>query len=121
MALATKTQKFRKGSTIIHQGEKGDAFYMIESGNVDIYIKEKGEKPIHTLTNGTFFGEKALMSSDVRTATCVASSDVKCMLLMRADFVLLLGDLKDLLDRTYSNREEQEKKERQHDYPLTTR
>ena len=111
MALATKIQKFRKGSTIIHQGEKGDAFYMIENGTVDIYIKEKGDKPLHTLKSGTFFGEKALLSSDVRTATCVASSDVKCMLLMREDFVLMLGDLKDLLDRTYSDREQQEERE----------
>ena len=30
---------------------------------------------------------------------------------MRADFVLLLGDLKDLLDRTYEDREMQEERE----------
>ncbi|KAL7514534.1 hypothetical protein ACHAXN_013333 [Cyclotella atomus] len=125
MALATKIQKFRKGSTIIRQGEKGDAFYMIETGNVDIYIKEKGDKALHTLTSGTFFGEKALLSSDVRTATCVAASDVKCMLLMREDFVLMLGDLKDLLDRTYSDREQQEDREamiqKELTYPQITR
>jgi CRP-like cAMP-binding protein len=84
---------------------------MIENGAVDIYIKEKGDKPIHTLKSGTFFGEKALLSSDVRTATCVASSDVKCMLLMREDFVLMLGDLKDLLDRTYTDRDQQEERD----------
>ena len=78
MALATKIQKFRKGSTIIRQGEKGDVFYMIESGDVDIYIAERGDKPIHTLKSGTFFGEKALLSSDVRTATCKAATNVKC-------------------------------------------
>jgi cGMP-dependent protein kinase len=125
MALATKIQKFRKGSKIIRQGEKGDAFYMIETGNVDIYIAEKGDKPLHTLTSGTFFGEKALLSSDVRTATCVAASDVKCMLLMRADFVLMLGDLRDLLDRTYEDREKQEEREammqKELSYPQTTR
>lgn len=100
-------------------------FYMIESGDVDIYIAERGDKPIHTLQSGTFFGEKALLSSDVRTATCKAASNVKCMLLMRADFVLLLGDLKDLLDRTYEDREKQEEREvmmqQELTYPQTTK
>ncbi|EED92539.1 predicted protein, partial [Thalassiosira pseudonana CCMP1335] len=99
MALATKIEKFRKGNAIVQQGEKGDAFYMIEDGTVDVYIEAKGNSPVTTLKSGSFFGEKALMSSDVRTATCIASSDVKCMLLMREDFVLMLGDMKDLLDR----------------------
>ena len=106
MALATKIEKFRKGNAIVQQGEKGDAFYMIEDGTVDVYIETKGNSPVTTLKSGSFFGEKALMSSDVRTATCIASSDVKCMLLMREDFVLMLGDMKDLLDRTYTARDE---------------
>ena len=106
MALATKIEKFKKGSAIVRQGERGDAFYMIEEGSVDVYIKEKGDKPLVTLESGSFFGEKALLSSDVRTATCRASSDVKCMLLMREDFVLVLGNLQDLLDRSYVARDE---------------
>ncbi|KAL7548649.1 hypothetical protein ACHAWF_011919 [Thalassiosira exigua] len=108
MALAVKEEKFGEGNTIVRQGERGDVFYMIEEGTVDVYIKDKGSRPIVTLKQGTFFGEKALLSSEegVRTATCVASSDVKCMLLMREDFVLMLGNLQDLLDRTYVARDE---------------
>ena len=79
---------------------RGDTFYMIEEGSVDIFIREKGDdRPVVTLKKGSFLGEKALLSSDVRTATCVASSNVKCMLLMREDFVLLLGDLQDFFSR----------------------
>ncbi len=123
MALATKVQKFKAGNAIVRQGERGDAFYMIEEGKVDVYIKEKGARPIVTLQKGSFFGEKALLSSDTRTATCVASTDVKCLLLMREDFVLMLGNLQDLLDRSYIARDEalQKKESGSSHYPTTRR
>lgn len=38
------------------------------------------------------------MSEDVRQATCIASTDVKCLTLMREDFVRMLGNLQDLLN-----------------------
>jgi len=121
MALATKVQKFKAGNAIVRQGERGDAFYMIEEGKVDVFINEKGARPIVTLQKGSFFGEKALLSSDVRTATCVASTDVKCMLIGREDFVLMLNNLQDLLDRSYIARDEalREKQEAASPYPTT--
>jgi tRNA A-37 threonylcarbamoyl transferase component Bud32 len=103
MALASKFEDYPKGSTIVRQGEPGDAFYMIETGEVDVYIKEKGNSPLVTLKSGDFFGEKALLSSAVRTATCVAATNVKCMLLMREDFVSMLGNMADLIARSYKD------------------
>ena len=99
MALATQQDTFAKGDVIVRQGERGDVFYLIESGEVEVFKKgEGGDGPIATLGCGQFFGERALLSEDVRQATCIASSDVKCLYLMRDDFVLMLGNLQDLLD-----------------------
>ena len=99
MALATQSDEFSKEDVIIRQGERGDAFYIIESGTVDVFTTEQGsEEPVASLTSGQFFGEKALMSEDVRQATCIASTDVKCLTLMREDFVRMLGNLQDLLN-----------------------
>mmetsp|Transcript_32112 Transcript_32112/g.67940 ORF Transcript_32112/g.67940 Transcript_32112/m.67940 type:complete len:738 (+) Transcript_32112:222-2435(+) len=98
MALATQSDSFEKGDVIIRQGEKGDAFYIIESGTIDVFITEQGDEPVARLTSGQFFGEKALMSEDVRQATCIASTDAKCLTLMREDFVRMLGNLQDLLN-----------------------
>ena len=108
--MAAQFKTYPPGQVIVRQGDVGDAFYMIERGSVDVYIKEKSDThPVVTLTTGSFFGEKALLSSDVRTATCVASaaggSEVKCLLLMREDFVRMLGDLEYLLDRSYDLRD----------------
>jgi len=98
MALATQSDAFGEGDVIIRQGERGDAFYIIESGAVDVLTAESGDAPVARLTGGQFFGEKALMSEDVRQATCVAATDVKCLTLTREDFVRMLGNLQDLLD-----------------------
>ncbi|KAL3763492.1 hypothetical protein ACHAW5_010884 [Stephanodiscus triporus] len=98
MALATQSDSFCKGDVIIRQGEKGDAFYIIENGTVDVLINDQGDQPVARLTSGQFFGEKALMSEDVRQATCIASTDVQCLTLMREDFVQMLGSLQDLLN-----------------------
>ena len=102
MALATQSKSFCIGDVIVRQGEPGDTFYMIEEGTVDVFIEEVGTTPVTTLKEGSFFGEKALLlKNDVRTATCIATSVVKCLVLMREDFALLLGDLQDLLDGSY--------------------
>lgn len=114
MAMVAQFKEYSRGQVIVRQGDVGDAFYMIEKGCVDVYIREKSEThPVVTLKAGDFFGEKALLSSDVRTATCVASasgeSEVKCMVLMREDFVRMLGDLEYLLERSYDLRDGSEK------------
>lgn len=106
MALASQRDSFGKGDVIVREGEKGDVFYLIESGTVEVFKKETGEQVVATLCPGHFFGEKALLSEDVRQATCIASSEVKCLFLMREDFVLMLGDLQDLLDGNERSKEE---------------
>jgi len=98
MALAVETDTFEKGTVIVRQGERGDAFYIIQSGSVDVFTRENGVKPVASLEQGHFFGERALISEDVRQATCIATSDVKCLTLTREDFVRMLGNLQDLID-----------------------
>ena len=115
MALATQSDSFSKDDVIIRQGERGDAFYIIESGTVDVFIAEQGADPVARLTSGHFFGEKALMSEDVRQATCIASTDAKCLTLMREDFVRMLGNLQDLLENGEKRPSTATGKEEQHD------
>mmetsp|Transcript_37602 Transcript_37602/g.80214 ORF Transcript_37602/g.80214 Transcript_37602/m.80214 type:complete len:678 (+) Transcript_37602:178-2211(+) len=94
MALAVKTQSFSAGEAIVREGEKGDVFYVITKGTV---IVSKQRKKLASLGVNSFFGEKALLSSDTRNATCEAETDVECLTLLRDDFVLLLGNMEDLL------------------------
>ena len=54
---------------LLEQGEPGDAFYVIESGKVDVV---RDDELVATRGPGDFFGEIALLMNVPRTATVVA-------------------------------------------------
>merc|ERR1719427_1780778 len=62
------------GEIIIKQGNEGDNFYIIDQGEVEIYVS--GEKVLN-IGEGGSFGELALIYGTPRAATVKASSDVK--------------------------------------------
>merc|ERR1719192_2625540 len=64
------------GEVIIKQGDEGDNFYIIDSGEVEVFVN--GERVI-TIGEGGSFGELALIYGTPRAATVKActSTDVK--------------------------------------------
>lgn len=82
---------------VISQGQPGDSFYIILEGSVDVV---KDNVHVGTLNPGDYFGELALLNRQPRAASIlVKSAPLKCLRLGEADFVRLLGPLKDLLKR----------------------
>jgi len=89
---------FSAGEVIFKQGEAGNRFYIVKTGEVDGVVT--GEKPeTFRLTRGDFFGERALLKNEPRAATMTALSQVVCLVLSRQDFQILMGPLQDLLGR----------------------
>jgi CRP/FNR family transcriptional regulator len=68
-------RKFGEGDTITVEGESGVGFFVIEDGNAT--VSRDGEI-IRNLGPGDFFGEVALIDSGPRSATIVASTDLRC-------------------------------------------
>ena len=68
------------GEDIIVQGEVGDTFYLLEEGEVDVYIAKDGAEPnkVHAYKPGDAFGELAIMYNAPRAATCRASTVASC-------------------------------------------
>jgi len=62
------------GSIIIKQGDDGDNFYVIDQGDVDIYVNETY---VGSIGDGGSFGELALIYGTPRAATIKAKSDCK--------------------------------------------
>lgn len=85
--------QFSKGERIFKQGEKGDAFYIIDKGSVCVRIK-KGFfgflKEVADLGHGDFFGEMALLSNESRNATITCEEECKMFVLMAIDFKSVL-------------------------------
>lgn len=82
------------GEVIINQGDKGDNFYCIEEGLVNVFIDSRdstgGRNKVKTLTSGDSFGELALMYNAPRAATCIAGGEVRLWALDRVSFNVIL-------------------------------
>ncbi len=74
-----------KGSTIIKQGDAGDSLYVVEEGRAEVAVQqaEGHEITIAYLGDGDFFGEMALISEEVRTASVKALTDCRLLVLDR--------------------------------------
>jgi CRP-like cAMP-binding protein len=69
-------QIFRKGQTVVFQGEISHNFCIIKRGRVQAYAKEKSDKLlVGELGPGDFFGELSLLDSTTANATIRASED----------------------------------------------
>jgi CheY-like chemotaxis protein len=84
---------FTKGQVIIREGEAGDKFYGLIAGKVRVEKSAPGGETvvIANLGPGAGFGEIALVDRDVRSATCVADTEVEALELSRADFEAALA------------------------------
>ena len=89
---------FGAGQHIISQGEAGDAFYVLKSGEVEVVVE--GEGTIATLVGVDYFGEMGLLNDEPRGASVVAKSEtVECLSLDRKTFEEHVGALSDIMAR----------------------
>lgn len=86
---------YDSGETVFSQGEKGDAFYIVNTGRVSIRIKNgffSFAKTISILETGNFFGEIALVSDAPRGASVVCEEPCQLFVLVAADFKFILHE-----------------------------
>lgn len=94
VAQYVKERTFRKGETVYVENDPGDAMYVLVEGTVRI---EKGRKHIVDLGPRDSFGETSLLDGKPRPATAKAATDIKVLVLDRADFMDLVADRVELL------------------------
>lgn len=74
LATFSSEERFREGSMIFREGEKGDKLYIVLDGRVRIskFIPGVGEEALTVLDRGDFFGEMALIDDKARSADAKA-------------------------------------------------
>lgn len=98
IADALDTHKLPAGSTIIQEGDPGEAFFLLESGEADCY-KRGIDKPVKRYRKGDYFGELALLNNAPRAASVISRTEVKLATLGKDGFQRLLGPVEGIMRR----------------------
>ncbi|HEX8941345.1 MAG TPA: Crp/Fnr family transcriptional regulator [Candidatus Limnocylindrales bacterium] len=100
LARTLRTRRFRRGEVLFHQGDPGDALFIVLSGAVKVLLpSEEGDEAIlATLVRGDFLGELALLDGAERSATAIALEPTETLVLPRDRFRDLLGSQPALRD-----------------------
>jgi CRP-like cAMP-binding protein len=80
--------QFRKGDAIFYEGDPGQTLYIVESGQVRIYIhcEDGQETSVNVCTSGDIFGELAVIDGLPRSASAIALEDSVVLGLSREQF-----------------------------------
>ena len=93
LAAALRIRRFRKAETIFHQGDPGDALFIVASGSVKVVLpSDEGAEPaiVAILGAGEFFGELAILDGAPHSATIVAIEPTETLVLHRDEFLRLI-------------------------------
>ncbi|KAI9893829.1 MAG: hypothetical protein M1814_005382 [Vezdaea aestivalis] len=104
IADALDTQKFPPGTAIIKEGEPGEAFFFLESGEAEVF-KNGVEQPVKVYKKGDYFGELALLNDAPRAASVVSKTEVKVATLGKDGFQRLLGPVEGIMRRNDPSQE----------------
>ena len=81
-----REEVYSDGQAIVREGTPGGPFFLIVEGQAKMLINGKART---TLGPGSYFGEIALIDKGPRTATIVASGNVKALAIASWDFLAL--------------------------------
>jgi putative ABC transport system ATP-binding protein len=72
-------------SVIVRQGDRGDDFFVIRQGKAVVTIEDaaSGSRTVNELGKGDFFGDRALVSDEPRSATVTAVDTVEAYTIHR--------------------------------------
>ena len=89
IALLADEIDLNEGKEMTREGAPGREFFVLLDGTADV---KKNRRRVNTLGPGDFFGEIALVSREPRTATVIATSPVRALVITDRSFRRLLDD-----------------------------
>lgn len=84
VAACMSLREYEPNSVIIQEGEPGLEFFIIKQGSVSVIIKGA---VVRILEESAFFGERAILLNEPRTATVRTNGRASCWVLNQDDFL----------------------------------
>ena len=97
---------FPEGERIINKGDVGEVFYILREGKVKVHDIGFGDSKYvdQEIGPGDWFGERALLTGDARSAHVTAITNCTTLCLSRETFEKVLGPLQGLIDHAMKKR-----------------
>jgi CRP/FNR family transcriptional regulator, cyclic AMP receptor protein len=93
LAFTSERLEYPAGDALFHQGDYGDAAYIILEGEADILVDtDKGAVRIATLGKNDIVGEIAILCGVPRTATVVAQGSLETLRVSKDGFFHLVTE-----------------------------
>lgn len=91
-------RRYPRNATIFHEGDRADALYILQQGQVKILLTDVNgrETIVSTLRAGECFGEMALIDSEERCAQVVTMAPCQLLVIASSEFRRLLGESPEL-------------------------
>jgi signal transduction histidine kinase len=92
LAKADHVRRFTAGQVIFSAGEKGDGFYVVQKGGVEIFanVGNNETRVLARIGPGEFFGEMAVLDDVPRSASARAEVETKAIYISRAELLVFL-------------------------------
>lgn len=88
-----ESKNFSAGDVIIGEGQLGDSLYILAEGSVQILRKTLHNEQFAVINlsaaQNIFFGEMGLINQDKRSASVIAFTNCKTLMITRHDFIKL--------------------------------
>lgn len=94
LTAQVKQKNYAKNSIIIAEGEESDSLYIVNDGQVKIFISDADgkEMQLQILGPGDYFGELALIDRKPRSASAMATCRSQLSVITSEDFMQCLTD-----------------------------
>ncbi len=97
LAFTSDRVTYTAGQTLFHQGDEGDAAYVILSGTADILVDSgKGQIKVAELEPNSIVGEIAILCDVSRTATVKAAEPLEVLRIRKDHFLRLLREFPEM-------------------------
>ena len=97
LAFTSQRVSFDEGAVLFHQGDPGDAAYVILTGSADILTgSENGLIKVAEVGRNAIVGEIAILCDGTRTATVRARQPVEALRIGKEQFLKLLSDFPEI-------------------------
>ena len=93
LAFTSERVNYNEGQEVCHQGDPGDAMYVILGGVADVLIDTPaGQIQVSEMNKNDFFGEIAILCDVPRTATIKARQPLNTLKISKDTFYRMVGE-----------------------------